>query len=411
MTGDPENTMNRNAQRTGSLRRTVAGVLTAFLLCSAAGQAAAQFTDEGSRASSKPTKKAAEQAETALYPDATRQPPEQSVSAKLKPAVMNLFKAYEGKDTAAVVSLADEIIANPAGSAYDHSFAARLAGVTLLNGDNAKAMAYLQKAIDFNGLANNEHYEAMKLVAQVDLNNQDYAGALATMDRFLQETKSRNGDDLALKGNALYRLKRYPEAIVAMNAAVDSASEPKPEWLELLMGAYFDSNQPQEAARVAEGLVAKHPEDKALQLNLAASYMQAGQDDKATAMLEKLRESGGLTTADDYRNLYAMYINHNKNKEGVAVIQEGLKKGLLAEDFKTLNALAEALYFSGDAGSAIAAYRKAAPLAPDGETYLNLARALLNEGQVAQAAQAAQLALDKGVQNPGDARKIVSAGK
>jgi Flp pilus assembly protein TadD len=139
--------------------------------------------------------------------------------------------------------------------------------------------------------------------------------------------------------------------------------------------------------------------------------MQAGQDEKATAILEKLRAGGGLSQPEDYRNLYAMYLNHNKNKEGIAVIQEGLQKGVLKEDYDTLNALAQAYWFAGQSDQAIAAFRKAAPLAPNGEAYLNLARALLNEGQMAEARQAAQQALDKGVHNPGDAKKIIAAGK
>jgi len=346
-----------------------------------------------------------------LYPQASREAPEQSVGAKLKPTIMALFKAYQDKDTATVLQLADEVIANPAGNAYDHAFAARLAGASLLNTDNDKALVYLQKAIDFNGLANNEHYDAMHLIAQIQLSDQNYAGALATMDRFLQETKTQNGDDLAVKANALYRLKRYPEAIATMKAAVDSSQDPKPEWLELLMGAYFDSGQPQEASRVAEGLIAKHPDDKTLQMNLAASYMQAGQDDKATALLEKLRASGTLDQPEDYQNLYAMYLNHNKDKQGIAVIEEGLRKGILKQDYQTLNALAQAYYFSGASDQAITTYRKAAPLAPDGEVYLNLARALLNDGRVAEAKQAAQAALDKGLGKPAEAKKILGAGK
>ncbi|HET7126006.1 MAG TPA: tetratricopeptide repeat protein [Lysobacter sp.] len=357
-------------------------------------------------ASARDKKQNTEQADN-KYPGATREAPVQSVSAKLKPSVMKLYKAYEKKDVASVVQLADEIIANPEGNAYDHAFAARLAGVSLLNDDNEKAKAYLQKAIDFNGLSNNEHYESMRLIAQIELGDQDYAAGLASLDRYMQETKSQNGDDLAIKGNALYRLKRYPEAIASLKAAVDAGPEPKADWLKMLMAAYFDSNQPQEAARVAEGLIAKHPDDKSLQLNLAASYMQAGQDDKAVALLEKLRASGGLTTEADYRNLYAMYINNNKNKQGIAVIQEGLNKGVLHEDFQTMNALAEAYYFSGETQPAIDAYRKAAPLAPDGETYLNLARALLNEGRAAEAKQAAKQALDKGGINAADAKKII----
>lgn len=399
-----------------SARHILSVAVATLLLCTVTGEAMAQAAERAAERRAK----AAQQREqgtkqpataVAQYPKATRKEPDAQPSAKLRDTLAKLFDAFNAKDAATTVKIADEVIANPAGNAYDHAIAARLAGASLLNVDNDKAKGYLQRAIDFNGLNNNEQFESMHLIAQIELNEQNYDGALAAIDRFLQESNSQDGADLAIKGNALYRLKRYPEAIAVMKAAVASSQEPNAEWLELLMGAYFDSNQPQEAARIAEGLIAQHPDDKTLQLNLASSYMQAGQDEKATALLEKLRASGTLDKPEDYRNLYAMYLNHNKNKEGIAVIQEGLQKGALKEDYDTLNALAQAYWFAGQSDQAIAAYRKAAPMAPNGEAYLNLARALLNEGHVAEAKQAAQQALDKGVRNPGDAKKILGTGK
>jgi tetratricopeptide (TPR) repeat protein len=399
-----------------SARHILSVAVATLLLCTVTGEAMAQAAERAAERRAK----AAQQREqgtkqpataVAQYPNATRKEPDAQPSAKLRDTLAKLFDAFNAKDAATTVKIADEVIANPAGNAYDHAIAARLAGASLLNVDNDKAKGYLQRAIDFNGLNNNEQFESMHLIAQIELNEQNYDGALAAIDRFLQESNSQDGADLAIKGNALYRLKRYPEAIAVMKAAVATSQEPNAEWLELLMGAYFDSNQPQEAARIAEGLIAQHPDDKTLQLNLASSYMQAGQDEKATALLEKLRASGTLDKPEDYRNLYAMYLNHNKNKEGIAVIQEGLQKGALKEDYDTLNALAQAYWFAGQSDQAIAAYRKAAPMAPNGEAYLNLARALLNEGHVAEAKQAAQQALDKGVRNPGDAKKILGTGK
>ena len=394
--------MNPMSRTTTAKKSFAKALLTALILLTAV-PATTQARDRKDNGS--------EQAAEQKYPQATRKAPEQKVSSDLQSKIGKLFKAYENKDAATVVQLADEVISNQKAGAYERALSARIAGVTLLNTDNAKAKAYLEQAVAFDGLNNNEHYESMNLVAQMDLVDKQYDKSLAMIDRFLTETKTQDPDSFVIKGNDLYRLKRYPEAIAALKTAIGGSQEPKPEWLNLLMAAYFDAGQPQEATKIAEDLIAKHPDDKALQLNLAASYMQAGQEDKATALLEKLRAGGGLSQPEDYRNLYAMYLNHNKNKEGIAVIQEGLQKGVLKEDYDTLNALAQAYWFSGQSAQAIAAYRKAAPLAPDGEAYLNLARALLNEGQAAEAKQAAQQALDKGVHNPGDAKKIIAAGK
>ena len=47
-------------------------------------------------------------------------------------------------------------------------------------------------------------------------------------------------------------------------------------------------------------------------------------------------------------------------------------------------------------------------MSKDGETYLNLARVLWQEGRVPEAKQAAQQALAKGVKKPEDARKIIN---
>jgi tetratricopeptide (TPR) repeat protein len=351
----------------------------------------------------------AEQAEVApRYPQADRVEPEGKATSKHVPKLQQQFDAFNAKATATVLMLADELIADPETNPYEKSVSARLAGASQLNVDNAKAMAYLQKAIEFNGLNNNEHFEAMFLIAQLQMQEKQYAQSLATVDQFLTQTKSQTPDALALKGNALYRLKRYPEAVEALKQALAGAPQPRADWTQLLMGAYAEMGKPEEASKLAEQLGAGNPDDKQGQLNLAATYMQSGQDDKAAAILEKLRSSGQLTEEQDYRNLFAMYSNAGgKDKEVITVINEGMSKGILKPDHQVYTALAQAYWFSDQVGPAIEAFKKAAPIAPNGEAYLNLARALSNEGRTAEAREAAKQALAKGVKKPEDANRII----
>lgn len=397
-------------------RKTGGKVMTALLLALAVSASIAQVHAQTpmdraeARRAKHAEKRAGEQAPAAAaqYPNATRQEPEAKASPKRSKTLQKMFDAYDKDQSAEVLQIADQIIADGEANAYEHAIAARIAGASLLNTDDARAIAYLQKAIEYNGLNNNEHFESMFLLAQLQLQQEQYAQSLATIDKFLAETKSDKPEHLVVKGNALYRLEKYPEAAAVMKQVVASTPEPKADWLQMLMGIYFDMNQPAEAARIAEELSAKNPNDKRLQMNLASIYMQGQQTDKAVAILEKLRTSGQLGDEKDYKNLYALYLNAgDKEKEAIAVINEGLQKGLLKDDFQTNNALAQAYYFSEQTGPAIEAYRKAAPLAPDGETYLNLAKALNNEGKAAEAKQAAQQALDKGVKKPEDAKRII----
>lgn len=344
----------------------------------------------------------------ARYPQAKRQEPQVGASAKRSAQVKKMFDAYDQDDAATAVQIAEELIADDKANAYERAIAARIAGATQLNTDDARALAYLKQAIAFDGLGNNDHFETMLLVSQLQLQAEDYTSSLATIDRFLSETGSQAPEHLAIKGNALYRLERYPEAATALKQAVRASPQPKAEWMQLLMGVYADMDQPAEAAKIAEELSAKNPNDTGVQMNLASIYMQNEQPDKAAAVLEKLRAGGMLKSERDYRNLYALYLNtQGRERDAIAVIDEGLQKGLLKPDFQTYNAQAQAYWFSEQPGLAIEAYKKAAPLAPDGETYLNLARALNNEGRAAEAKEAAKQALAKGVKKPEDANRIV----
>lgn len=346
-----------------------------------------------------------------LFPNATREEPKEKTSAKLGSKLQKLIDAFnKGDDYAAVRAQADEILANPAANNADKAIASQLAAQAAYNlDDTAAAKTYLQQAISLNGLDNNGHYQSMLMLAQLQLQDNQYPEGLATLDKYLAETKSQKPEDLILKGQALYQAERYQEAIPVLKQAIAASPEPKDNWNQLLMAAYAEAGQTGEAVAAAEQLAAKNPNDKKAQLNLASMYMQADQMDKAAAVMDKLRASGQLTDEREYKQLYSIYANtENKEKDVIAVINEGISKGILKPDYQTYLALAQSYYYTDQLPQAIENWQKAAPLSKDGETYLNLAKVLKNEGRTAEAKQAAQQALAKGVKKPDDAKKIIN---
>jgi tetratricopeptide (TPR) repeat protein len=225
----------------------------------------------------------------------------------------------------------------------------------------------------------------------------------------IEETKTTNPDFHFALAGAYYESEQYPQAVEALKRTMTLAPTPKPEWLRLLASAYTESEQPAEAAKALEQLVALQPDDKRLILALASSYIDLEQADKAIATIEGARSRGLLTEARDYQNLYALYFNiDGKEKEVIAVINEGLSKGILSRDLPTLNALAQAAYFAEDMALAIATYKEGADLDPKGETALNYAKVLSGEARDAEARDAAKAALAKGVGKPGEAWMVIA---
>ena len=343
------------------------------------------------------------------YPDASRESPDEGASARMAKRLNSLNGAMDEEDFAKVIETAEEILAQSRASDYDKAYASNLAGHASYNMDDAEgAKRYINQAIELDALDNNNHFQSMLMLAQLRAQDEETDQALSLLDRYLEESGSTDANDLALRGQLLYQAERYDEAIPALREAIDAAEAPQSSWTQALMAAYAETGRDAEATAMAEQIAASAPDDKRSQINLASMYMQAGQDDKAVEVLERLRAAGQLTEDREYRNLMAMHLNRDGGEAAaIAVINEGLEKGILEESHQTYLALGQAYYFSDQADPAIEAYRKAAPLDDDGETWLNLARVLYGEGREGEAADAARQALEMGVRNAEDAQRII----
>lgn len=310
-----------------------------------------------------------------LYPQATRQEPGLTPSRKGIKKLQKLQDEYQNQDNKDAIALANEIGADPDSNAYEKSFAYLLGGsAAAAEDDQAAAADYFAKALAADGLPNNDHYTAMFNLAATQYGLDQYAQALATADRFLAETKSDKPDALKLKGGALIGLQRFDDA-----------------------------------AALYVGMLEKTPDDRVLRLNAVSAYQQADKPEKATALLADAQAKGQLSTKEEYRALYVSYINDDKDNDAIKVIDDGVAKGIipaspeLAKDYMVLGQKA---YYNDDVATAMEMYKRAAPMAADGEAALNLARIYAEKGRKADAKAAAEQALAKGVKDMAAARKL-----
>lgn len=326
------------------------------------------------------TQKSNKEEAAPLYPEATRQQPDAQASRDNLKALQELQETYGSGDYAATIAAADKIASSKGANAYDKSFAYQMAGTAAASSkDEAKAADYFQKAVTANGLDNNNHYQVMYNLAITQNNLGKYDQGLKTLDQFMSETKSNTPEQLNLRGAMLMNLKRYPEA-----------------------------------ATVYQKLMDANPDDSSYLMNAAAAYQQAGQDDKATALLSKAQAGGALTDANQYRALYSTYLNANKADEARKVIEQGVAKGILKPDAELAKAymiIGQKAYYDEDDATAIEMYKRAAPIAATGEAALNLAKVYAANDRTSEAKAAAKMALDKGVKDTAAAKKLAATGK
>lgn len=312
-----------------------------------------------------------------LYPNATRKEPETKASPKVIKSLQEMQGLYEKDDWAGVIAKADEVAAMPTAGAYDKAIAYSMAGnAAASQDDQLKAADYFKKAIEANGLDNNGHYSTMFNLIVIQYQEEKYVDALATLDRFIAETKTEKVDHLGLRGGILAALDRNAEA-----------------------------------AEVYKGLIAKFPDDKRILMNAVAAMQSDDKFAEANVLLEAAYKRGMLSEQRELRALYVGYMNDSRWADAQKVIEDGVAKGIIKEGpdlSRDYQVLAQNAYVDDKIPLAIELYSRAAPMAADGEAYLNLAKVLDYADRKAEAKAAAKKAIERGIKKPQDAKVILS---
>lgn len=364
-----------------------------------------------------------EQAETeavapvARYPSATRIEPVMP-KTKIKKEWEAMVKASNGKDPAIIRAAADAVLAAPEVSNEEKSeayFQKYIAQVTT-DATNYPAMSLLaEAAVKQGGLSNNKHYDLMRNLGLLKINDKKYSEALDYLNRFSSETSIV--DDLQVlknKGNANYRLGKYPEAISTLKTAYALDKGADPNIAIMLMDSYNKTGQKAEANKVAEDVAktagtSAATGDSSGQVKQLLVLANAKQYEKAAKIFDDLYAKGQISSLAEYEAGYVSYSYlEGKEAQAIKIIKEGMAKGIIKPDAGAYNILAQSYYYTDQPKSAIEAWGKAAELSAKGAYDVLQARVYAEESDYAKAKAAAQRGLSKGVDNKGDAYLIIA---
>lgn len=358
---------------------------------------------------------AAVETQAPKYPAATRIAPEFPKS-KIKGDWDALVKATQSKDPAVLLAAAQKVLANPSASINEQAESANQvaqAYLQLEKGSYIKPIEYASRAIELNGLNNNTHYQLMYVLGQMLFAEKQYAKSLAVFDRFQKETTVEDIGLLKNRGNALYRLGRYPEAALVLRKAFDMDKGSDPNLATLLLDSYQKAGQKQAAEKFADEIAkatpAGDPNDKSAQVKQLLVLANAKQYEKAAKIFDELYAKGQITQLNEYEAGYISYSYlEGKEAKAIAIIKDGMGKGIISPDATVYNVLGQSYYYTNEPKAAAEAWGKAAALSPKGEYDLLLARVLAEESEYAKAKTAANTALSKGIASRGEAYLIIA---
>ena len=171
----------------------------------------------------------------------------------------------------------------------------------------------------------------MRNLGLLKINDKKYAEALEYLNRFTTETGI--SDDLQVlknKGNANYRLAKYPEAIATLKTAYTLDKGADPNIAIMLMDSYNKTGQKAEANRIAEE-VAKTASagaaagDSSAQVKQLLVLANAKQYDKAAKIFDDLYAKGQIASLAEYEAGYVSYSYvTGKEAQAIKIINEGM---------------------------------------------------------------------------------------
>lgn len=306
--------------------------------------------------------------DTPSYPNTKRKDPKPQIApAEQRSLERASDLVSEGKDEQAE-PLVQKVIGNSRASAYARAFAHQLmAQIYYDRDDGVRAIEEYRKAVDLDALPNASQFQILYGIAQLQLQEERYADALATLAEWEQLTGSQTPDSLALKGNAYYRTDEYEKAIEAVKQAIASSDKEIPEsWNQILMASYFELDRYDEAASMLEQQLQKDPDNMRLVNQLANIYIQADQQDKAIRVLSDARARGLVTDPEDIVQLAKLYAVADQPGQSATVLREALDAGTIPGDYENWKLLGDVCMQEDNESCAMEAYSKAAPSAPNG---------------------------------------------
>jgi tetratricopeptide (TPR) repeat protein len=273
--------------------------------------------------------------------------------------------------------------------------------------DSVNAIKSFEKVIEQTSIPESLELSTLFSLAQLNMADEKYEKTIAYLKRW-QLTKGGKLDSnaLVLKANALYAMKNYIDAEKTISNAVlevvKAGKKPKENWLVLKRALHYELKQTEAMVKVSEELVRDYSKEK-YWIELANMYGEVGKTGKQLAVMEAAHQQGFVTKRIDVQTLAQLYFLSGAPYKSAKLLSESISSGLVLENIKILNYLAQAWISAKEIDKAIPVLIRAANMSKSGNLDARLAEAYLDLENWEQAIKSATVANDKGnLDHPGN---------
>lgn len=325
----------------------------------------------------------------------------QLVGPSVGKKVGKAFEAYSAEDIPGALVILLDIDAK---KEYDKAYVARFIAVmyATLGNEEAKAIQYLKLAVGPDILNEGDHGDAIKLLADLQMQTKDYEGALVNYKAWMNFTGKSDGDTWSKIAQAHYALKQLDKMIVPADNAIAAYGDKQNKNPYILkITSYFERKKNKEAVKTLETVLQIFPEDKTWWIQLGMFYLLVEDYDKGLETLDLAYKQGFLEKESEIKTLASLYSQNEMPHKAALLLEKHIDSGLVTRDDKNLASLANAWHAAQHIGKAASYYGELAKMTNLAKHYSKQGMLLKQDEQFTAAIVAMNKALELGVKNKG----------
>jgi tetratricopeptide (TPR) repeat protein len=338
---------------------------------------------------------------TAFAAEEKAKRPTQLVGPSVGKKVGKAFELYSADDVPGALQILLDINAK---KDYDKASVNRFVAImyATMGDKEEEAIKYLEMAIKPDILNEGDQGEAIKLIADLQMQTQKHKEALLNYYAWMDFTGKSDGDTWVKIANAHYSLGELDKVILPADNAIASFGDKQNQNPYILkLTSYYERKKFKDAVNVLETAVQLFPDVKTFWVQLGQFYTLIEDYDKALATLDLAYKQGYLEKESEIKVLASLYSQKAIPFKSATLLEKNIASGIVKRDDKNLSTLANAWHAAQHINKAAKYYGELAKMTNEAKYYSKQGMLLKQDEQFKGSIVAFNKALELGVDNKG----------
>ena len=321
--------------------------------------------------------------------------------------VTKAFELYSADKVVEAIEVLEKIKTK---KQFDRAYVDRFLGnlYAAQDGQAKTAINYLSSAVKPDLLNATEQAQAIRLLADLQMQERMYAACLLTYQQWMDFTGRQDKAVYLRMSQAKYELKQYADMIPLLDKAIAIAKSPDKNAYVLKLSSYYECKDYKNSIKVLETLVKLFPEDSRWWPQLGMFYMMVEDYSRALATMDLAYKQGLLTKPNQVKALSQLYYNNNVPYKAAKILEKHIDDGLIERDLRMVTQLANSYRAAKEYDTAAKYYAEAGAFENDPEMYRKQGNMLLQKERYKDAITALEKSLELGTKKKGSVHMMMA---